>query len=249
MNEQLDLSIIVPAFNEEQRLPATIRALRRYMDETDMTMEVLLVDDGSRDRTRDIIRAATSKDGRFVPIVHDRNRGKGAAVRDGLLAAVGRTALFLDADLAYGLEPVMAARSRIDAGADLAIGARDLARTDSRSLYSPVRRAASRVLHSLVQGVVNLDVPDTQCGFKAMRRDVGREMAICMTVQGFAFDVELLLLAHLWSLRVDRIPVQMTAGHGSSVKLLADSLRMAKDVAKIRLNAISGAYPPRPEHL
>lgn len=245
----MDLSIIIPAFEEEGRLPATLATLREYMDGSDASVEVVLVDDASTDRTREIVQDASRADARVRAVMHPVNRGKGASVRDGLLEASGDVCLFTDADLAYGLGAVPDVLDRVGDGADMVIGARDLSQWDSRWRYSPARRAATAGFHLLVQWLVPVGVPDTQCGFKAVRRDVGRELARAMTVEGFAFDIEMLLIARLWSLRIDRIPVDMSQSQGSSIRLMRDSARMGRDLMSIRLNALRGRYPARPGRL
>jgi dolichyl-phosphate beta-glucosyltransferase len=247
MNVDPQLTIVIPAYNEVERLGSTLDELRRYVERT--PTQVVVVDDGSTDGTYDLVERASREDGRFVGVRHDVNRGKGAAVRDGLLRADGGVVAFMDADLAYGLAPLAEVMRRIEDGADMVVGARDLLETDSRGRYTPVRRAATATFSTLVRWVVPLDVPDTQCGFKAMRRPVARHMARVMTVDGFAFDIEMLLVARLWRLRIDRIPVEMSRSRGSTVRLLADSLRMGRDLVAVRTRSLRGGYPPRPAEL
>lgn len=244
MPEAPELSIIIPAFNEEQRLPDTIAAVRAWLDETALDAEVVLVDDGSSDGTGELVAAATAADPRFVAVVNPVNVGKGHAITTGVAHSRGRRVVFFDADLSYDLANVLVAREHLAAGADVVIGARDLAASDSRRDYGWSRRLASGTFNRYVDLMLDLGVPDTQCGFKAFRGDIARPLFASLTVGGFGFDVELLFVARRWGLRIDRIPVQMTARGGSSVSLVRHSLAMARDVWRIRRRGRRGGYPP-----
>lgn len=249
VNTDLDLSIIVPAFNESGRLPGTVSQLKRFMERAPVQVELILVDDGSTDGTDTIIRRACQDDRRVRSVLRTENRGKGRSVREGFETAQGACCVFLDADLAYGLDPILEIHGSIQDGADMAIGARDLSEQDSRQRYGPVRRMATAGFGMLVQTLLRVGIPDTQCGLKGFRRDVALELARCMTVEGFAFDIEILVLARLWSLRIDRIPVEMSESQGSTIRLLKDSLQMGREVATVRFNVMRGKYPHRPRHL
>jgi dolichyl-phosphate beta-glucosyltransferase len=240
------LSIIVPAYNEQDRLESTLDDIKRWIGGSSLDCEVIVVDDGSTDATRSVIEAAARSDESIRPLLRGTNMGKGASIREGLQHARGDAIVFFDADLAYGLTPLEQAIDRIASGADLVIGARDLSDWDSRWRYSPARRAATSGFNLLVEWMLPLGIPDTQCGFKGFRGVVGRRIAGAMTIDGFAFDIEILVIARLWSLRIDRIPVQMAQGQGSSINLLRDSLAMGRDVARVRSRALDGEYPPRP---
>jgi dolichyl-phosphate beta-glucosyltransferase len=241
-----ELSIIIPAFNEEQRLPATIAAVRAWLDRAALAAELILVDDGSADATGEIVAAAAAADPRLVPVINPVNVGKGHAIVTGVARSRGAQVVFFDADLSYDLAYIDDARRHLGDGADVVVGARDLATSDSRRDYGLSRRLASGAFNRYVDLMLGLGVPDTQCGFKAFRGDVARPLFAALTVGGFGFDVELLFVARRWGLRIDRIPVAMTARGGSSVSVVRHSLGMARDVWSIRRRGERGRYPDPP---
>lgn len=240
------LSLIIPAHREAPRIAASLREVMAWVDAkpfADRT-EVLVVDDGSPDDTADAVRSFGDR--RVQVLVHAHNRGKGAAVATGVAAARGERIVFFDADLAYPLEQLDALLARLDDGADLAIGARDLLPEENRDGYGPVRRVATAAFNTLVSASLGLAIGDTQCGFKAFRRDAAKALFAALTVERFGFDVEVLFLATRWGYRIDRVPVRMRAHGASSVRLVRDSALMAADLLRIRLRALRGAYPARP---
>jgi dolichyl-phosphate beta-glucosyltransferase len=249
MGKRPDMSIVIPCYNEEHRLPSTVAAVLKYFDASPCGAELILVDDGSRDGTGSVIERAAEEDGRVIQVPCGLNRGKGAAVRSGVLRSSGDMVVFLDADLAYPLASIDAARRRIEEGADVVIGGRDLAERDSRRRYPAYRRAATSVLGGLVDILVGLGIPDTQCGFKVFRREPGLALFESLVTESFAFDIEILLLARTWSLKVERIPVEMTLPRGSSIHFTRDSLRLLGDLLALRRRARSGSLPPRPAGL
>lgn len=242
----MDVSLVIPAYNEENRLPSTIDAVCDYIDASPLSIELILVDDGSSDGTRKIIEDAAGGREGIAAVLCDTNRGKGAAVRAGFGGAKGEVVVFFDADLSYTLDLIETAVGRIKDGADLVIGARDLTEKDSRWRYSPFRRMATTMFNILVEQVLSLGIPDTQCGFKAFRRDVAAAMFGKLTIDSFAFDIELLFLARAWSLRIDRVPVEMSHDRESSIRLLRDSIKMLRDIRNVRRKADRGFYGERP---
>jgi dolichyl-phosphate beta-glucosyltransferase len=218
-----------------------------HLDRRHPRAELLLVDDGSRDRTWEVMLELARADSRVLPLSLARNRGKGAAVRAGMLKARGEMCVFFDADLPYPLSCVEGSLARIRAGADLVIGARDLAAGALRYPWS--RKAATAVFGALTERIFSLGIRDTQCGFKAFRREVAHALFGAQTIDGFCFDVELLVLARHWGLRLERLPVEMNPTAGSSIRLFRDSARMARDLWAIRRRLRDGWYPPRPRDL
>lgn len=236
----------MPAYNESQGIQTTLSRLLAFFDEEGTDVEVIVVDDGSRDDTRTYVDRAAESDPRVVSAGFTENRGKGAAVREGLRLARGRVVAFTDADLPYGPERILSGMRRVEAGADFVAGARDLAALDSRRDYPLPRRVASYVFGRFVAAVLGTDIEDSQCGLKLMRHDVAKAFADALTIDRFAFDVEMLLLARSWGLRVERLAVSMTEMAPSSVQLTRDALDMARDVARLALRRRSGRLPSRP---
>lgn len=239
-----ELSVIIPAYDEAERLPGTLAAVRAWMDGAGYPVELVVVDDGSRDGTGALIEAAAAEDPRVRAVRLDQNRGKGAAIEAGVAAARGGEVVFFDADLSYDLGYIADARRALAGGADLAIGTRDAGPDDTRrSGYSPIRRAASWAFNRYVERLLKLGVSDTQCGFKAFRRDAAAALFGAISTRGFGFDVELLYLARRWGLALALVPVAMESRAGSSVNVLRHSVSMARDVLRIRRRARRGEYP------
>ena len=237
------VSILIPCFNEERRLPATIRALSSYLGTCRRTTELVFIDDGSTDQTLAVIEQLTAGQPAMRVVRSRPNRGKGAALRQGVPHARGQCVLFMDADLSYPVDTVDLAVDAVEAGADVVVGARDLGQSSLSGAYPTLRGAGSRAFQAFVEAVFDLGIPDTQCGFKAFSRDAARMLFSHSVLDRFAFDVELLALARAWQLRVVRIPVQMTHRRGSRVRLLRDGAVALYDLARVRARLGSGAYP------
>jgi dolichyl-phosphate beta-glucosyltransferase len=231
------LSIVIPAFNEEGRIAHTLRLTLDYLRNVSPESELIVVNDGSTDATSTITRDVLSAAKIATRLLENfPNRGKGAAVRSGLLAAQRPIALFSDADLSTPLEETPKLIEPIaDGKIDIAVGSRAL----DRSLigqHQPWRREqAGRIFNLLVRLVTGLSFWDTQCGFKAFRIDVCRPIFEAARIDGFAFDVELLYLAHRAWLRMREIPVRWDHAEGSKVQFVHDSLRMLREVVALRI--------------
>ena len=229
-------SVVIPAFNEASRIGQTVRATLDYLQEVNPRNELIVVNDGSTDATGTIAREVLS--GAKLParlLENFPNRGKGAAVRAGLLAAQRAIGLFLDADLSTPLEETPKVIDPIASGKfDIAFGSRSL----DRGLighHQPWRREqGGRVFNLLVRVATGLPFWDTQCGFKAFRLDVCRPILEAARIDGFAFDVELLYLAQRAGLRLREIPVRWNHHEGSKVQFVHDSLRMLREVVALR---------------
>jgi putative flippase GtrA len=234
------LSVIVPAYDEADRIGQTVRRLATGLAEVaaDGGLEIVVVDDGSADATADAALAA----GADQVVVQPQNRGKGAAVRAGVLAARGRTVAFTDADLAYGPDQVLRVLAAVEDGWDVAIG--DRRHPDTRTLVPPsrLRRIGSRAINWLGYAVLLGSYRDTQSGLKAFRSDVARFVFARARVDGFAFDVELLHLVERHQLSLVEVPVEVTNSSRSTVRAARDALRQAGDLFRIRHWAAEGAY-------
>jgi dolichyl-phosphate beta-glucosyltransferase len=228
------LSLILPCYNEAERLPATLRAYLAHLTGGPGEVELVVVDDGSTDATVEVAEAVAAGDARVRVIRSSPNRGKGFAVRTGMLAAAGELLVFTDADGSYGPGEVERVVSAL-AGDPVAIGTR----AHHRATGTAGRRVASRVFNRTLRLLLGLPFHDTQCGLKGFRRGVARELFGRARVDGFAFDVEVLLLARRLGLAVAEVPVRAQERDGSRVRLLLDGRRMLGEVWAARQAAAS----------
>jgi glycosyltransferase involved in cell wall biosynthesis len=237
-----DLSIIIPSYNEELRLPATLERIAAYIQTCGRETEVLIVDDGSRDRTAAVAATFRDKIPTLRVISNGVNRGKGYSVRHGIQEARGRIALFTDADLSA---PIEEAGKLIDAleTNDLAIGSRALDRSLISVHESPFREFAGIVFNMMVRLILWLPFVDTQCGFKVFRRNRCGILFEQQTIERFGFDPELLYLARHHGLRAVEIPVRWGHSPATKVNMMRDSIQMFIDVFTIRWNSLAGRYP------
>ena len=233
-----DLSIVIPAYNEEARIEKSLSEVGRYLDETGRSAEVLVVDDGSTDRTPEIVDRVAGSDPRIELIRLPQNRGKGAAVRTGVLAAASERILVSDADLSTPLEELEKLEARLDAGYDVAIGSRGLAESDIRKRQPFYRETMGKTFNRIVRVILLKGFEDTQCGFKLFPRAVARDLFGHQRIDGFAFDVEILLLASDRGLRIAEVPVLWRHAPNSKVSALGDSSRMLADVLRLRLRRL-----------
>jgi dolichyl-phosphate beta-glucosyltransferase len=230
-------SIVIPAFNEESRIARTLRLTLDYLRDVSPESELIVVNDGSTDATAAITREVFSEANVATQLLENfPNRGKGAAVRSGLLAAQKPIGLFFDADLSTPLgETPKVIKPIANGDVDIALGSRAI----DRSLigqHQPWRREqGGRVFNLLVRLATGLPFWDTQCGFKAFRLDVCRPILEAAHIDGFAFDVELLYLAQRAGLRIREIPVRWNHAEGSKVDFIHDSLRMLREVIALRV--------------
>jgi dolichyl-phosphate beta-glucosyltransferase len=246
-----DLSIVVPAYNEEARLAPTLRSYLDYCRRHYHSTELIVVDDGSLDGTSQVAEelAADHPEIRLIRLA--QNQGKGFAVRSGVVNARGGLILFADADGASPIEEVARLEQAIAAGADLAIGSRALPDAGVKVRARLHRRVIGRAFHRLVEVLTVRGIKDTQCGFKLFRGPVAHDLFSRMRMRGFSFDVELLMMARRRGYRVAEVPINWAHQPGSKVNLVTDSLRMARDLFVIRGHAIRGEYnqphlAPRP---
>ncbi len=230
------LSVVIPAYNEEQRLGAGLAEVLAFLDRQQPEYELIIVDDGSRDGTADFVRAAIAAEPRARLIAYQPNRGKGNAVRTGVLASHGDPVIFMDADLSTPLTEiprilgVMATRN-----ADVVIGSRGLPEADIRQKPPLGRRIASRIFDGIKHLLVGLrGLHDTQCGFKAFRGGVARQLFALVKIERFMFDVEVLYLAERAGLSIVEFPVAWADMPGSKVRFLEGVINMFRDLWRIR---------------
>lgn len=230
-------SLVIPAFNEAERIGQTLVETLAYLRAASPASELIVVDDGSTDGTAGMVRKVFAGSGTVEArlLEHSPNRGKGAAVRDGLLAATRPIGLFSDADLSTPIDEAPKLLEPIAAGElDVAFGSRALNRKLIGDRQPWRREQAGRVFNLLVRAATGLPFWDTQCGFKAFRLDVCRPILERAQTEGFGFDVELLYLAQHAHLRMREIPVRWNHRDGSKVHFLHDSLAMLREVIALR---------------
>lgn len=244
-----DLSIIVPAYNEEKRLPETLERISEYLSTRDFSYELLIVDDGSRDQTSRVALDFGARFGwsRLLRTVDENgraiNRGKGFAVRAGMLASRGQLALFSDADLSTPISEMEKLLPPIQSGqCDIAIASRALPGSNLTVHQPWHREAMGRTFNRLVRVAIGTDVRDTQCGFKALRGDVARRLFSLARVDGFGFDTELIFLAAKKKLRVREIAVTWHHAEESRVNPLIAPAQMMRELVAVRLNDARGLY-------
>jgi dolichyl-phosphate beta-glucosyltransferase len=234
------LSVVVPAFHEADTIGATVARLRADLDTVAAYggLEIVVVDDGSQDGTAEAAEAA----GADVVIRHERNRGKGAAVRTGVLAASGRTVAFTDADLAYSPDQIPGLVALVEDGWDVVVGSRRHTDTTTLVRARRIREIGGRAINLLTRAVLLGQYRDTQCGLKAFRSDAARLIFSRSMVDGFAFDVEVFHLIERYHLSLTEVPVRITNSARSTVHVVRDALRLVRDLFLVRQWAAEGRY-------
>ena len=236
------LSIVIPAYNESARIEATLSRVMSAIETEGWDAEVLVIDDGSKDDTAAIVERWMLRFSRLHLIKNPGNRGKGYSVRNGLLQAAGSIVLFTDADLSAPMEEANRLLAAIDAGADVAIGSRWLDRT-RQTIHQPLyRQFFGRCFNAITRMVMGLPFKDTQCGFKAFRREAAQVIFRLQTIERWGFDPEILFIAR--KLRFSVVEVPVTWGHDerSRMSYLKDGMKMLEEMAVIRYNSLAGRY-------
>jgi dolichyl-phosphate beta-glucosyltransferase len=235
------LSVVVPAYNEALRLPATLARVREHLAARGVPYEILVVDDGSTDATADVARSAP---GPVRLLRHEPNRGKGYAVRRGMLAAAGERRLMTDADLSTPIEELGRLEAEVDRGFDVAIGSRAVAGARIEVRQPAYREAMGRLFNVLVQALLLPGLSDTQCGFKLFTAAAAETAFGACRLDGFSFDVEALYVARRRGLRIAEVPIVWRNDVATRVGLGGGGAAFA-DLVRIRLLALRGAYGAR----
>ena len=228
------LSIVIPAYNEERRLPKTVAESVKWCEASGITYELVISDDGSRDRTLPFAKQFSQRD-KNVKVVACPHMGKGAAVRMGMLNACGAYVLFMDADGATPLSEIPKLISAVEKGHDVALGSRALRDSDETVVEIKwYRSLIGRTFNFFVSVFAVKGIVDTQCGFKMFRNQVVRDVFLRQKLKGFAFDVEILFIAKRLNLSICEIPVNWVNQEGSKVNIVTDSIKMLRDIICIR---------------
>jgi dolichyl-phosphate beta-glucosyltransferase len=231
-----DLSIVIPAYNEERRLPPTLARVREYLGALPLAFEIVVVDDGSRDATSEVARAQGA-----TVVRNERNRGKGFAARRGMLLARGRRRLMTDADLSTPIEDLERLMARLDEGYDVAIASRALPGSNVEVRQSAYREAMGRLFNRCVRVLAVPGLHDTQCGFKLFSAAAAEGSFAPLRLDGFSFDVEALFVARRLGYRIAEVPVTWRNDEASRVGSL-NGLRAFLDLGRIRVNGWRGRY-------
>ncbi len=238
------LSIVIPAYNEENRLPNTLEQVFHFLAKQPFASEILVVENGSDDRTFEIAQQFADRL-QNVRVLRSEQRGKGLAIQHGVMAAVGEYVFMCDADLSMPVEEISKFIPPQLENVDIAIASRE-APGSIRYNEPYYRHFTGRVFNTLIRFLILPRLQDTQCGFKCMRAQVAREIFPYQTLTGWAFDVELLYIARLHGYRIVEIPIDWYFNADSKISVLRDSLRMFLDLLRIRRNARRGLYDPKP---
>ncbi|HRI03676.1 MAG TPA: glycosyltransferase family 2 protein [Pyrinomonadaceae bacterium] len=239
------VSIVIPAFNESERIVAPLRTILEFVEAGETAYEVIVVDDGSSDDTSEVARRIfAERPGVATNVIrYEKNRGKGFAVNTGLQAATADIAVFTDADLSTPITEMDKLVDPIKSGEfDVTFGSRALDRSLIGSRQPWIREQGGRVVNRIIRIMSGLDFADTQCGFKAFNMDKFRPLLDVMAIDRFGFDIEFLYVASYHGLRLAEIPVRWNDVAGSKVSPLRDTRRMMGELAQIRRNSRQGVY-------
>jgi dolichyl-phosphate beta-glucosyltransferase len=233
-----ETTIVIAAYNEEERLPQTLKKIKSYLSARKLRAEVVVVDDGSTDQTALLVRSISPEMEGLRLISYPRNKGKGFALRTGVLSSRGKKVLVTDADLSTPIEELeLLERHLCQQAHHIAIGSRALPSSDIVEAQPIWRRGMSQLFNRFVKGLVIDDFKDTQCGFKLFAGDVARKLFDQARVNRFAYDVEILALAKEHGYRIAEVPVSWRNSSASRVRPLVDSLQMLGDLVRIRIRA------------
>ncbi len=235
-------SIVIPAYNEGERLGTTLEKILAYVNQRGWDTEVIVVNDGSRDNTAELVRVYAERDPRLRLVENPGNRGKGYSVRHGMLQARGDVIVFSDADLSSPIEEMPKLLEALAAGADIAIGSRWMQAELQSKRQSLARQLFGRVFNLLLRITLGLRFKDTQCGFKAFTRRAARAILPLQRVEGWGFDPEILFLADKFGFKATEVAVRWADSEGTRINPLIDGARMFQEVARIRWCDLVGKY-------
>ncbi|MBE7040284.1 MAG: glycosyltransferase family 2 protein [Ruminococcaceae bacterium] len=236
------ISLVIPAYNEEKRIGKTLEVFYEYMNRTFSDFEIVAVNDGSKDRTVDVLEMYKEKMPRLKVLTYEKNRGKGGAVKYGVENAIGDYIFFTDADMPYPIENVEHAVDILEkTGADAVLGKRKQIKNGEK--YPWYRNVISKGFSFLVNIVLKINTTDTQCGFKGFKKETAEKIFSKSRLTGWGFDVEIFFLASKYEMKTERIEVELFHDNdGSKISVVTDSIKMFKELIKVRKNNKLGLY-------
>jgi dolichyl-phosphate beta-glucosyltransferase len=237
-----EISVVIPAYNEQKRLPSTLESVHAYLASKNYDFEIIIVNDGSSDSTVEAVHEFAKHHDGVRLISYAQNQGKGYAVRQGMLAANGEKVIFNDADGSSPIYELEKLTASLQNGYAVAIGSRakqDTSRTVNALAY---RKFMGNFFNFIVQSLLLKGIQDSQCGFKMFTREATQSIFTVAKENGFAFDVEVLHVARMRGYKIDEVPINWTNVDGSKVNLVLDSSKMFMDVVKVWLRSSLGAY-------
>jgi len=236
------LSVIIPAFNEEKRISRSVSLLKAYLNTLDIYYEIIVVDDGSYDGTSKIVKEISLREPEVRLVRNEKNTGKGFAVKHGMEEAYGRYRIFTDADLSTPAEEIGKAMELLQSGFDVVIGSRRVKGADIRNPQPFVRKLFSEAFHIVRRMFLLRDIKDTQCGFKGFTSQAAKEVFGRLTIFGFVFDVETLVIAKALGLKIKEMPVTWIDDTRSKLTPTKHLRSVARELLTIRKNLREGRY-------
>jgi dolichyl-phosphate beta-glucosyltransferase len=242
-------SIVIPAYNEAARITGALESVIGCIRSRGWFAEVVVVDDGSQDRTAEIVRGFAAKAPEVRLLQNPGNCGKGYSVRHGILQSFGEIVMFTDADLSAPIEEAVGLFAAIAEGADIAIGSRWLERTRQTIRQPLYRQFFGRCFNAVTRMIMGLLFADTQCGFKAFTRSAAQTVFQLQTIERWGFDPEILFIALQRGYKIVEVPVSWAHDERTRISYLKDGMRMLQDIAIVRWNALLGRYDKQVEQI
>mgnify|MGYP001330397209 CR=1 FL=1 len=230
------LSVVIPAYNEEKRIGSSLTRVYEYLKKRDFDFEIIVIDDGSKDKTLNLLTEYSQKNPNLIVLKNENNQGKGFSVKKGILKSKGNIILFTDADLSTPIEEIDKLINYLKEGYQIAIGSRALPESRIEIYQVWYRQLMGKAFNKIIRIILNLDYYDTQCGFKCFQRTAALEIFKSMKISGFSFDIEVLFIANHRGLKIKEVPVRWYNSPESKVKVVRDSSRMLWDILKLRFN-------------
>ena len=249
VTEYPQYSIVIPAYNERARIPATLESVVECIRVRGWSAEIVVVNDGSRDGTADVVKEFAANAPEVRLLENPGNRGKGYSVRNGLLHSFGNVVMFTDADLSAPIEEAEGLFDAIAKGADIAIGSRWLERARQTIRQPLYRQFFGRCFNAVTRLIMGLPFADTQCGFKAFTRSAAQTVFQLQTIDRWGFDPEILFIAIKRGFRIAEVPVSWAHDERTRISYLKDGMRMLEDIAQVRWNALLGRYDRQVERI